>query len=91
MSYGKFIGCGAPEILFRKALLRPDPRSRRHVLAQFDWVKETPDAKREGRFDHPLCFHWHRFKRRDFVVLGRARAQGHWRKLFNEDTMRRAS
>lgn len=81
--YGKFVGRGAPEILFRKALLQPDPRSRRHVLAQFDWVKETPDAKREKNANHPLCFGWHRFKRRDFAIVMYARSRSHWRKLHN--------
>jgi ribosomal protein L37E len=61
------------------ALTRPDPRSRRHVLVQFDQVG--------GTYRHELCHHWHRFKRSEFERRG-TYSRSHWAKLLHEHCRR---
>jgi hypothetical protein len=70
---GRYVG---PRIDLQKcrAILRPDPRSRRHVLAQFDEVRRFHPVKKrwvhswvweEGSLTHG----WHRFKRSHFRMF----------------------
>lgn len=61
------------------ALLRPDPRSRRHWLAQFDQVG--------GTYQHDLCHGWHRFKRSEFRAR-RSYSRSHWAKVLREHCQR---
>lgn len=77
--YAKYIGADL-RVRFCKALVRTDPRSRRHLLAQFD-------RSVNGDADY-LCFHWHRFKRSEFKILNNGRSHAHWAKLGFEDSKR---
>lgn len=88
MMYGKFVG-EDDRVRFRKALLRADPRSTRHVLAQFDSQREPVHGGFLTEIKiGDLCHGWHRFKRRDFVRLNKARSAAHWKKFVNEDLRR---
>ena len=67
--HARYIG-SRRDLLFCGALTRPDPRSARHLLVQFDCVR-IDGAKIRSGFgldgeDLALCFGWHRFKRSDF-------------------------
>ena len=84
MKHGKYIGPRA-DLRFCGALVRPDPRSRRHVLAQFDNVRRVHEVT--GRWVRcwasdlaPECYGWHRFKRSDFRIR-RNQSSGEQRSL----------
>ena len=74
MRHARYVGA-RPELMFCDALVRPDPRSKRHLLAQFDCMRPYCNEKvRPGYgIDEalPLCFGWHRFKRSEFKMRRR--------------------
>lgn len=65
LRHGKYLGSDEA-LIFCKALVRPDPRSRRHVLVQFDRAQN--DAGQRTYIGQPMCHGWHRFKRSDFKI-----------------------
>jgi len=78
MKYAKYIGT-RPELRGRKALLCRDPRSRRHVFAQFNLKLLTNhwDIAERDRLIAFYCFGWHRFKRSEFTRdRSRSQAEG---------------
>lgn len=51
----------------RYALVRDHPTNKSIVLAQFNFIPNTPKDKMDPGF-FPECFGWHEFPRRDFTL-----------------------
>lgn len=88
MRHGKYIGPRA-DLRFIGALVRPDPRSKRHVLVQMDRVRVNgercgpDDLQIEADEVAPELFGWHRFKRSDFRIGPASMSQCHERQAWN--------
>jgi len=87
MKHAKYKGPRA-EFRFCGALVRPDPRSRRHWLVQFDCMRRPDGSKVRPDETDMLCevwacVGWHRFKRSDFR-LPPPPSQSHTRKRLRE-------
>lgn len=85
--HGRYIG-PRPEFRFCGAIVRPDPRSRRHWLVQFDCMRRPDGSKVRPDQSDMLCevwacVGWHRFKRSDFRIPPPA-SHSHTRKRLRE-------
>lgn len=84
MKSAKYIGPHhVPALTHCRALIRPDPRSRRHVLAQFDKVWTGAGKTYTDTEICWPCFGWHRFKRSDFK-MPRSKSHAHHRRDYNQ-------